>query len=78
MSSGPIFGHVLGRSTLAPTIKAIRETVAMKGVCDNQNGRLFLLWEGVRSPYGAIGSPYGGGGGGSVPLQASFQCFIGS
>ena len=66
-SWGPIFWPFLSRSARAPTMKAVRGTIAIKGVFDNKKGPRFLLWgfpfplrghrfpcEGIRSPYGPL------------------------
>ena len=56
---GFVFLPSVRRSTQAPTIKAVKRTVAIKGMFDNYKGRLFPLRR-VRFPYGAVGSPCGG------------------
>ena len=75
-SWGPMFRLFLRSSARAPTIEAVRGTVASKGVFDNQSKGSSV--------------PLAGGGGGSFPLQghlfplrrdpfplrASFNCLI--
>ena len=72
-SWGPILWPFRRSPARAPTIKALRETVAIYGIFDNKR---------------TLGSCYGGGsvpltgasvpltGGGPFPLQTSFNCLI--
>ena len=57
--AGILYCGFLRSSARDPTIKAVRGTVAIKDIFDIKNG-LSSCWGGggVRSPYGAIGSPY--------------------
>ena len=57
----------LRSSARDPTIKAVRETVAVNGIFDNSKG-LGSCYGGVHSPYRAIGSLTAG----SVPLTGLF------
>ena len=58
-SWGPIFWPLLRSSARAPTIKAVKGTVAIKAFSTIKRA-VRSPYSGVRSPYGAIGSPYGG------------------
>ena len=63
-----LWSYIFLRSpTQAPTIKAVRGPVAIKGIFNNAKG-LGSCYR-VRSPYMATSSPYGG----SVPLTGLFS-----
>ena len=59
-SWGPIFWPFLRSPARAPTIKAVRGSVAIKDIFGNFKGPSVPVAGGVRSPYGAFCSPYGG------------------